>query len=1014
MGGRRILQTALLYAHLQSFGTAVFSHAALYANGTSEEESASATTVDLTTTVMSTLNSTSHVATITALPTSANGSDVPSGTGLSYAYACNYAKWRWLTNVDNETRMSVTSTETLPFTSTSANLKYSTVSATQTFLANTTAYTLCDGFPRLDGFTNLSTRVVSTAHTSVWSGASTDTLFTTTTLVPPPSCTIASSDCAALSSLWLASSSSFDAAFTQWENEATAVSFSSPPPDFTRWGPPRCGQITAPPPATSTEVGAPVCFVPEVGVNLLYWPVTKASGNLCNGSAATTPMSETIPGKANTFVTFNTTLTSPTVYINVIGTWGYTSAGTIYANQTRILLPQSPASVSSYCSHVEGHTGTLLPINYADFNYPVPAKAYRCQPKCFSPSFSSYLTLSTMPVGAVSGTGTSLYTTWGTETYSVAVNSWYPLENECSTIWNDYAPALSVPKELFAIRPVQEGDSGQCYFEANSYNLLYDPPTALTQAASAAGPSTPTSLATASTPVAQTVTAEPASSLSVPTATTTVATSSGPAATATVGSALPAETQGTASQPNAQLSGENGSVPSGTSVQNDPNTATRDPAQEPSSPADPSTASSTSTLNNGSPNSAYSSGSSEADPPQYSGQGQVPQSTATSTTALAGGIGGIIASVLGMTSSSVPQPSDPAAPQATSDAGGAGNPQDPAPSSADPAGMVVSLLGNTGGGGAAIPSTGSAPSPPAGVTSSAADRGIIVTDPNGDSQTFSSDSAGNLLFGTATLSYGQTTSLSGLGAVVAGSSGIEVSGSTVPYSSLDPNAIQTPAPVFTAAGTTITALGSSTVPLASGLLLTPGGPEVTVGDETLSLAPSGSYLVINHTLTQSPSYLSAASPVQPIQPPVITVAGQTYTADSAAEFSLHVGTTDVVLSAGGVVTISGTTISLEPSESYVVVNGVTMALGATASQAPSQATGSSSLTAQSSRPLATGLSGSQSGSASIHVASGTSAGTQGTASSSAAAAAGNFAGAGVWTVGCTFLALWMIHGLNVW
>ncbi|KAK1058720.1 hypothetical protein LTR74_013191 [Friedmanniomyces endolithicus] len=814
-------------------------------------------------------------------------------------------------------------------------------------------------------------------------------------------------------------------------------------------------------------------------------------------------MTETSPGRANTIVTLNTTFTSPTVYINVEGTWGYSSAGTRYENRTRILLPQSAANVSSYCSRAMNYPGTLLPVDYANFNYPVPAKAYRCQPKCFTPSWSMHLTLSTMLIGAANGTTTSLYTTWGTDTASVAVLSWYPLENNCSTIWDDYAPALSVPQELFAMRPQQEADSGGCWFIPNPNDLLYDPPTALTQAASAAGPSTPTTYPTASAAAVQPIAAEPASSLTLPTPVATIAASSGSAVTSTVGSDKPA---GTADPSIQQSSGETESVPSepstgvSTSAQEKPpetksysgqdvplqgssTVPTWNTAQDSSTDPELATELATSTPNNDPGSVSHVSGSSGAGIADASSHGQDPQQTAVLATALAGGVGAIIASIMGVTSGT----GTPVAASSQSTPGvGAGGSQDPSQHSANPAGIILSLLSGAGGGNTATPIADSTFSSAAAAPPLATAVGVVLTDTVGNLHTFSSYSAGDIVVGTATVPPGQTARLSGIGAVIAGSSGVEVSGAILSYSVLDPSTTFAPlsaltatagatfaphgttaipldssllltpgrpemtpggetlslaasgsylvinhtitqspqasatylsVPVYTAAGTTMTAHGIAPIPLASNLLLTPGGPEVTLGAETMSLAPSDSYLVINRTLTQSPSYLPASPSTEAIQPAVLTLFGHTYTLNPSAGLSLRVGFTDVVLSAGGATTISGTTLSLDPQESFVVVDGVTRVLGSTmAAQTQSRTTRTSGIWTQSLPSFVDGGSGSQgwSGSTSTtEVASVTSAAGRATASSTAGAGAERFAGAWMWTAGWSVFAIGVMDVLNV-
>ena len=83
--------------------------------------------------------------------TSAHPFDIPStGTGAAYASACNAAKVSWVTLGGSSfisSRVFETSFQT-------TSLHYGDYSfAVFTSLTNSTPYTLCDGYPRLDGRT---------------------------------------------------------------------------------------------------------------------------------------------------------------------------------------------------------------------------------------------------------------------------------------------------------------------------------------------------------------------------------------------------------------------------------------------------------------------------------------------------------------------------------------------------------------------------------------------------------------------------------------------------------------------------------------------------------------------------------------------------------------------------------------------------------------------------------------------------------------------------------------------
>ncbi|KAI7154937.1 hypothetical protein KC349_g7322 [Hortaea werneckii] len=200
----------------------------------------------------------------------------------------------------------------------------------------------------------------------------------------------------------------------------------------------------------------------------------------------------TISGKPNTYKIWNTTLTSPTVYIQFDGTWIYESSGSTTSNQSRLLMAHSSTDISSICGTISG-IGSPQSFNYGDFNWPVPASAYRCQPKCFE-----------APPNGVSSVGNATYWAHSDRTF---VTLWtyfsstpWAQENQCSTIYDDHKPILSIPPEFSAMTPaVDVGDGITCSFEFNSEAIFYDPPSALAPAASLALPSKPKTNAAQST-----------------------------------------------------------------------------------------------------------------------------------------------------------------------------------------------------------------------------------------------------------------------------------------------------------------------------------------------------------------------------------------------------------------------------------------------------------------------------------------------------------------------------------
>ncbi|RMY37289.1 hypothetical protein D0866_03357 [Hortaea werneckii] len=192
-------------------------------------------------------------------------------------------------------------------------------------------------------------------------------------------------------------------------------------------------------------------------------------------------MGPTISGRPNTFVYWNTTLTSPTVYMAVGDTWIYQSAGSTTSDQSRLLLPQSPDAVSTLAGKLGGGYHPPEKINYADFNYPVPASAYRAQPRCYEAPFSRSYYNVTQPLFPGGPT-----TTWEVETHSE-----FASENQCSTIYDDYRPILSIPPEFSSLTPAAQRGDIPCPFSFGTDAVFFDPPKALTQADSLDGVSRP-------------------------------------------------------------------------------------------------------------------------------------------------------------------------------------------------------------------------------------------------------------------------------------------------------------------------------------------------------------------------------------------------------------------------------------------------------------------------------------------------------------------------------------------
>ncbi|KAK3678966.1 hypothetical protein LTR78_001419 [Recurvomyces mirabilis] len=153
--------------------------------------------------------------------------------------------------------------------------------------------------------------------------------------------------------------------------------------------------------------------------------------------------------------------------------------------------------------------------------------------------------------------------------------------------------------------------------------------------------------------------------------------------------------------------------------------------------------------------------------------------------------------------------------------------------------------------------------------------------------------------------------------VPAGATAVVVDGSTVPLA----GPIASPT-VFNVNSVPITAAPAGGFVIA-GQTLQPGGSPVTVDGTTLSLAAGGTAVVVNgqtSMLSPSAGVAGAAAAI-----PLLTIGSQTFTANAATQFSLAPGAT---LTPGGQVVVSGTTISLANGATALVVNGKSQALSA--------------------------------------------------------------------------------------
>ncbi|USP78965.1 uncharacterized protein yc1106_06239 [Curvularia clavata] len=99
-----------------------------------------------------------------------------------------------------------------------------------------------------------------------------------------------------------------------------------------------------------------------------------------------------------------------------------------------------------------------------------------------------------------------------------------------------------------------------------------------------------------------------------------------------------------------------------------------------------------------------------------------------------------------------------------------------------------------------------------------------------------------------------------------------------------------------------------------------GGPAITISGTTLSLAPSASFIVINHVTS---TLTNAAVPL-PTSAPLLTIGDVTFKPLPGTATEYLIGS--ILLTAGGSIVISGTTISLAPGATELVVNGQTSSI----------------------------------------------------------------------------------------
>ncbi|KAK5691162.1 hypothetical protein LTR97_011814 [Elasticomyces elasticus] len=913
------------------------------------------TTTSSDTTTLSTVDVTS---TITLGPSFGSTGGLPTivanETGLEYASSCNAAKQQWVAN----TGMVFVSNSTFTTASQTVNNSWSMSDWTTTSLSDSQIYTMCDGYPRLNGTTTvLSTRSIQTI---TWT-TSFLTITPVSRNVSAPTCTIGAEDCSVLQAEYTTSDVAYSSQLSQ-DQSASITSTATKPTS------PICGQPTLPPAVLTTMI-PPACAVNTASLQLLYWPVSTVSGDLCHGNASTITATPTIPGQPNTVKYMNTTLTSPTVYFEFKNVYAIGTDYEAKSSYQNSLLPLPSASVSSRCGLLGGGFGPPQSMNYADFNVPVPASAYRCQPKCWTnDDLEQYATMSGF-------------------TYEK-----YATENRCSTIWDDYRPVIAVPTEFATVFPsagFKDGVSLACTFILNEAgdNIFFDPPKALTQVQSADGPSVPAPVNAGPTTSTQKISTTSLIGSSGPVALVPAATPDSP--TAPIDSAIPTPTVVENSAPTAPAQESNLDDTSEDSIEppsypaqpidsdddlDDP-VQPDAPADSPSAPAQaattddhPATRTQPDQPNNipnelpdnvdtapvdspPAPTTPSVNDSEDASSPDTA----EPVSPETS----AAGVGAIILSALGATST---PNADSGSPVNNEDAGAQLlNSQTPqtatvgdqaftvVPEANDPSVVVVAngqttatiAPGETGTVGGQVVSL--APSASAGIVIGSGNAAVTLT-PGGSPSGLASLASTSykmpiITVGSAAISANTASQyVVGTQTLAPGGSAVVVSGTTY---SLDPSASALVAndvtqnlqpdssaantgSLLVAGGHTFTPDSSSAIVIA-GQTLQPGSQTVVAGT-TYSLDASASAVAING-VTQD---------LQPVSPAtaIFTANGQTFTAGDSSALVIA----GQILQPGSEATIAGTTYSLAPSGSALVVNAATQSpqslAPATSSDAP--------------------------------------------------------------------------------
>ncbi|KAL6721364.1 hypothetical protein ACLMJK_000467 [Lecanora helva] len=177
-------------------------------------------------------------------------------------------------------------------------------------------------------------------------------------------------------------------------------------------------------------------------------------------------------------------------------------------------------------------------------------------------------------------------------------------------------------------------------------------------------------------------------------------------------------------------------------------------------------------------------------------------------------------------------------------------------------------------------------------------------------QVITPNAQGEYIIGSQTLSPGGAITVSGTPVSLASDGAYAVVGTST--ESLSQQPVTSPLPRLTIGGQTITPNAQGQYIIGS-QTLSPGD-ELTVSGTPVSLAPNGAYALVG-TSTE-PLHQPTTSP------PPLTLGTQTITPNAQSQYIINGQT----LTPGGVLTVSGTPISLAPNDAYAVIGTNTESL----------------------------------------------------------------------------------------